>query len=142
MLCNARGIGDPYTLLVVLDALGTAAGDLYLDDGHSFAYQSNAFLHRMFNYKSGRLSSSTYESLGEDKATSYVPPAGAMIDRIAIVGFSNLQATRHAKLEGREGRDLIVSPGPLAVRPGLADSVLIIRKPGLPLDMDWTVRIS
>jgi alpha 1,3-glucosidase len=37
---------DPFTLVVALDAAGKAEGDLYLDDGHSFAFTQGAYLHR------------------------------------------------------------------------------------------------
>ena len=35
---------DPYTLHVALDATGTAAGQLYMDDGDTEAYEQGAFL--------------------------------------------------------------------------------------------------
>jgi hypothetical protein len=38
--------GDPFTLVVALDEYGQASGDLYLDDGSSFAFAQGAYLHR------------------------------------------------------------------------------------------------
>jgi alpha 1,3-glucosidase len=35
---------DPYTLHVALDAQGSAAGELYMDDGDTEAYEQGAFL--------------------------------------------------------------------------------------------------
>lgn len=37
---------DPFTLIIALDDKGQAEGDLYLDDGHSFAYLGGQYLHR------------------------------------------------------------------------------------------------
>ncbi len=37
---------DPFTLIVALDQSGTARGDLYLDDGHSFAFLRGQYAHR------------------------------------------------------------------------------------------------
>jgi alpha 1,3-glucosidase len=36
---TAAMAADPVTLLIALDAKGEATGDLYLDDGHSFAFR-------------------------------------------------------------------------------------------------------
>ena len=37
---------DPFTLLVALDFNQQAAGQLYLDDGSTFAFQRGLYLHR------------------------------------------------------------------------------------------------
>lgn len=37
---------DPVTLVVALDGDGKAVGDLYLDDGRSFAFAQGHYLHR------------------------------------------------------------------------------------------------
>lgn len=39
---------DPFTLLVALDKSGSAAGDLYLDDGDSYAHEQGQFIWRQF----------------------------------------------------------------------------------------------
>ena len=39
---------DPYTLVVALDSKGCAEGDLYADDGKSFAFERGVFAHRHF----------------------------------------------------------------------------------------------
>ena len=43
---TATMVKDPFTLVVALDESGNAEGDLYLDDGHSFAFTKGAYLHR------------------------------------------------------------------------------------------------
>uniref|UniRef100_A0A8D0G620 Glucosidase alpha, neutral C n=1 Tax=Sphenodon punctatus TaxID=8508 RepID=A0A8D0G620_SPHPU len=48
-----------YELRIALDSKESAAGELYLDDGHSFQYlHKNQFLHRKFTFQKGVLSSS------------------------------------------------------------------------------------
>jgi alpha 1,3-glucosidase len=37
---------DPFTLVVALDGNGKAVGDLYIDDGRSFAFAKGQYLHR------------------------------------------------------------------------------------------------
>jgi hypothetical protein len=39
-------VNDPYTLVVALDEQGKALGDLYIDDGRSFAFTQGHYLHR------------------------------------------------------------------------------------------------
>ena len=47
--CGEQGRGGPGgSQVVALDSSGAADGDLYLDDGSSFAYQRGACLHRRF----------------------------------------------------------------------------------------------
>lgn len=45
---TATMVADPFTLVVALDESGKAEGDLYLDDGHSFAFTKGAYLHRRY----------------------------------------------------------------------------------------------
>lgn len=43
---TATMVNDPFTLVVALDKSGYAVGDLYIDDGHSFAFAQGQYLHR------------------------------------------------------------------------------------------------
>jgi hypothetical protein len=47
--------GDPYTLLVALNASGAAEGHLYEDDGLTTAHQQGAFVFRTFTFADGTL---------------------------------------------------------------------------------------
>jgi len=42
---TATMVNDPYTLVVALDEQGKALGDLYIDDGRSFAFTEGQYLH-------------------------------------------------------------------------------------------------
>ena len=37
---------DPFTLVVALDGVNSAQGDLYLDDGQSLAFMAGHYVHR------------------------------------------------------------------------------------------------
>lgn len=37
---------DPFTLVVALDWDGKASGDLYVDDGRSYAFKRGQYIHR------------------------------------------------------------------------------------------------
>lgn len=43
---SAAQAADPYTLVVALDDKLEAGGDLYVDDGHSYAFQRGLYCHR------------------------------------------------------------------------------------------------
>lgn len=42
---------DPFTLLVTVGKDGSASGDLYIDDGDSYAYRQGHYIHRRFELK-------------------------------------------------------------------------------------------
>ena len=44
---TAQMTADPFTLWIALDDSGSAQGDLYVDDGHSFAYQRGSCIWRL-----------------------------------------------------------------------------------------------
>ncbi|NXN97572.1 GANAB glucosidase, partial [Rhinopomastus cyanomelas] len=72
--------GDPFTLHVALSPQGTAEGDLFLDDGESFDYDTQSrFLHRHFRFASSTLTSSSADPRG-----SFDTPA--WLERVVILG--------------------------------------------------------
>ena len=121
---------DPLTLVVALDAAGAAAGELYVDDGRSFAYRRGVFLHRRFEFAGGVLTSRPAPGGGGAMA------AEVRVERLVVLG---LQPGRQWRVE-REGAPLDAALGPLLLRAGLPRTALVVRKPGLPLDADWAVR--
>ena len=50
---TAAAVRDPLTLLVALDPRGQAQGELYLDDGRSYAFQRGQYGYRHFEFKGG-----------------------------------------------------------------------------------------
>ncbi|XP_042639632.1 neutral alpha-glucosidase C [Orycteropus afer afer] len=62
---------SPYGLRVALSSKGSAVGDLYLDDGHSFQYfHQKQFLHRKFSFCSGVLINSNSLN-GKDQLVAF-----------------------------------------------------------------------
>lgn len=43
---TATMVNDPFTHVIALDKSGYAVGDLYIDDGRSFAFAEGQYLHR------------------------------------------------------------------------------------------------
>jgi len=79
---------DDYTLVVVIGKDGKAQGELYVDDGDSFDYESGQFVHKIFNLEG---SSFTSKDAG-DRDSSKVKKgswlkqfAGVAVDKIIFV---------------------------------------------------------
>ncbi|KAM5240873.1 neutral alpha-glucosidase C isoform 4-T5 [Hipposideros larvatus] len=71
----------PYGLRVALSTKGSAVGELYLDDGHSFRYlHQKQFLHRKFSFSSGVLTNSC-----ADKSGHY--PSKCVVEQISVLGL-------------------------------------------------------
>ncbi|KAK9816687.1 hypothetical protein WJX72_003707 [[Myrmecia] bisecta] len=59
---TAAMANDPFTLVIALDDTGSAEGQLYVDDGHSFAFERGVFAHRQLTFKDGTLSNTAFTS--------------------------------------------------------------------------------
>lgn len=128
---------DPITLVVALDAQGTARGDLYLDDGHSFAYRRGVYAHREFTFSEGVLTAAAFpEDVPGQKFSSSL-----LIERIIILGARGSSKGWHAE-DVKEQRSLAVSEGPLWLAPGVPSAAVVVRRPELPVTGDWQIRIS
>lgn len=126
---------DPYTLLVTLDNKGQASGDLYLDDGSSFAYRRGMYAHRLFEFKDGVLSNKALPDSPSRYSTDLV------IERIIVVGLKHKAASYVAKNKD-SGQGYTVEKGPVAQKAGVSQEALIVRKPDLPIAGDWSLQIS
>ncbi len=123
---------DPVTVVVVVDGAGRARGDLYVDDGSSYAFQRGDFVHRALVMDKGVLRN-TAATVGGD--VSRTP--GLVVERLVFMG-----------LEGGPGkwgvvhgeRALEAAPGACNVRAG-GVGCLVVRKPGLSVAEDWEVKL-
>ena len=147
---------DPPTLIVALSSAGSATGQLYMDDGESFAYQSGAYIWRNFTYTSektgGKLASTPLQSTHE-----------AMIDGTAVVPYEEsdewARAIGHVAFEkivilGIKRRPHSVSVGgqelPWTFQDGQASgarkegqaSELVVKSPGLAVVDSWEIQIT
>ncbi|XP_073495193.1 neutral alpha-glucosidase C isoform X2 [Phyllobates terribilis] len=72
---------SPYELRVALDRKGTAVGEIYIDDGHSFQYlHEHMFSHRKFTFKKNVLYSRSADKLG-------CFPVKSTLENVHIMGF-------------------------------------------------------
>lgn len=78
---SAHMRNDPYTLLIAKDAEGNAAGSLYVDDGHSFAYTRGQYALRTFSLQSNELRMEVAHH-----SPRGVMSIGTHVERIIILG--------------------------------------------------------
>ncbi|KFK28077.1 hypothetical protein AALP_AA8G469200 [Arabis alpina] len=126
---------DPYTLVVALNSTQEAEGELYIDDGKSFEFKRGAYIHRRFIFSNGILTS-----------TNLAPPQASLssqclIDRIILLGHASGPKSAMVEPSNQKAE---IEMGPLRMGGLVASSgtkVLTIRKPGVRVDQDWTVKI-
>ncbi|KAL0994088.1 hypothetical protein UPYG_G00117620 [Umbra pygmaea] len=117
---------DPYTLYVALDPLGNAEGELYIDDGHTFKYETDKqFIHRRLSFTSNTLSSS---DLSPD--TSF--PTVSWVEKVVILGAQKPSAVTLTS----DGRETSVE---FEFDPDTA--VLTLRKPDVKAAVNWTLQL-
>ncbi|KAL1956817.1 hypothetical protein VTO42DRAFT_6767 [Malbranchea cinnamomea] len=110
---------DPYTLVVVLGKNNQAEGELYVDDGETFDYQSGAYIHRRFTFSGSSLKSDDVGVPGPKTAQYLKVMTPVRVEKVIIVGAPNTWKGKEtvlvyeddvstgvsAKLEYHEGRE-------------------------------------
>ncbi|XP_060014913.1 neutral alpha-glucosidase AB isoform X3 [Lagenorhynchus albirostris] len=118
---------DPITLFVALSLQGTAQGELFLDDGHTFNYQTrHEFLLRRFSFSGNTLVSSSADPKGHFETPIW-------IERVVIIGAGK-PATVVLQTKGSPESRLSFQHDP-------ETSVLILRKPGVSVVSDWSIHL-
>lgn len=76
---------DPYTLVVSIDSKGKASGEVYIDDGESYEYQSGEYLRPQFTFD---VNTGTFESgISESDEIVTTPYLESLwVEKIIIVG--------------------------------------------------------
>lgn len=143
---SAAMADDPLTLIIALDASGAAAGDLYLDDGRSYAFQRGQYAYRTYTFADGTFSSAagTIPGAGNFPVADKAYTNGAVIDRVVVLGLPDGPQGWGVQIGSGAGagRQLEAAPGPLFLKPGLPETALVIRKPQLKATEDWSLKFS
>lgn len=130
--------GDPYTLVVALDADGAAAGELYVDDGTSFAYRRrDAFVWRRFVFARDDARRAALRSLelaapgaaADDDAAW----RAATVERVVVAGLAAADVAS-VTLRAVDGRR-----EPLRFEADGAHSRVVVHNPRLPIAQDWEI---
>ncbi|XP_061429640.1 LOW QUALITY PROTEIN: neutral alpha-glucosidase AB-like [Lethenteron reissneri] len=120
---------DPYTLYVALDKAGRAEGQLFLDDGHSFAYDTDKrFALRSFHFSNGALVASSADPSGSYSTKSW-------LEKVVVIG---VKKPSHVTLK----QAVSPSESALEFEYDAATATLEVRKPGVNIASDWTILIQ
>ncbi|CAH9070990.1 unnamed protein product [Cuscuta epithymum] len=125
---------DPYTLVIALNSSQAAEGEIYIDDGRSFDFQEGAYIHRLFVYSRGTLTSLDLSPSSVSKKFS----SDCTVERIILLGLS--AGPKTALVEPGD-KKLQVESGPLLLRAGPPSSVVTVRKPNVRVADDWSIKI-
>jgi len=132
---------DPFTLIIALDKDGRAAGDLYVDDGRSFAFLKGAYLHRQFTFAGEVLTNNAWsvpEHLVGSIPSQSPPPElqQLVIERLVILGLP--QGKEYHAVVG--SRTMPVYPWGVGVNVEKGDA-MVVRTVSLPVGKDWALKL-
>ncbi|XP_070653444.1 neutral alpha-glucosidase C isoform X4 [Bos indicus] len=120
---------SPYGLRVALSTKGSAMGEFYLDDGHSFQYlHQKQFLHRKFSFSSGVLTNSCADERGHY-------PSKCVVEQILVLGLKKQPSSVTA--HSADG-----SAQPVAFTYHATTSTLKLETLSLNIGADWKVRVQ
>ncbi|XP_074222053.1 neutral alpha-glucosidase C isoform X2 [Camelus bactrianus] len=120
---------SPYGLRVALSTKGSAVGEVYLDDGHSFQYlHQKQFLHRKFSFSSGVLINSCADERGRY-------PSKCVVEQIFVLGLKKQPSSVTAHSSDGKAQ-------PVAFTYCAKTSTLSLEKLSLNIGADWKVHIQ
>ena len=155
---------DPFTLRIALDGSLTARGEIYLDDGVTYAYKEGHLTWRglaiekvsrgaELRLSNTDLAAATPHSAVEGTAITEFRPenpfqsglASVRIERVVILGLPG--KPERVVVEGGQELEWEYAPGVTAAKKrgdsdGRVASVLMIKDPGLGVATDWAIRIT
>ncbi|XP_015278196.1 PREDICTED: neutral alpha-glucosidase AB isoform X1 [Gekko japonicus] len=118
---------DPYTLYVALGPQGTAKGDLFVDDGHTYNFETKGqYLHRRFSFSGNTLTASSADPKGSYETSAW-------IERVVILGAGKPAAVFLKQAGVTETR--------LDFTHEADTSVLTLRKPAVNIAADWSISL-
>ncbi|KAH3851871.1 hypothetical protein DPMN_094358 [Dreissena polymorpha] len=120
-------VHDPFTLVVCLNKNGFANGSLYVDDYHTFNYRKGEYILRYFTFEHNELLSQLGDQFGKTATREWV-------EKVIIVGLKAEPKSVTLRSKGVESY--------LAWSFNSASGQLIIRKPGVNIATDFSIKLS
>jgi alpha 1,3-glucosidase len=125
---------DPYTLVISLSKSGTAKGELYVDDGETFEFENGAYIHRIFEFSDGALTSSNIGTKGKLSDKYLKVMSKVSIERIIVVGApKSWEAKKSVKVADKEAS--------FEWNTGVGNQAdwAVVKHPELAMGEDWKV---
>lgn len=155
---------DPFTLRIALDRSLTARGEIYLDDGVSYAYKEGDLTWRGLTIEkvsrgaelrlsNADLAAATPHSAVEGTAITEFRPenqfqsglVSVRVERVIVVGLPG--KPKRVAVEGGRELEWEYATGVTAAKKrgdsdGAVASVLMVKDPGVGVATDWAIRIT
>ncbi|KAL3675895.1 hypothetical protein R1sor_025843 [Riccia sorocarpa] len=130
---------DPYTLVIALNGTYEARGELYIDDGKSFDFEKGAYIHRLFTFADGRLTS-TNLAPGNKGTKEFT--TSCLVERIILLGLKSKDLSSHRVLVESSGTQVSAEIGPSLLRKGYHQTnSLVVRMPKVRISDDWSIKV-
>jgi alpha 1,3-glucosidase len=134
---------DPYTLVIALGKEGNAVGELYVDDGETYDYESGALIHRAFDYSatSSQLVSTNIAAKGKltDKFLKTMKDVG--VEKVVVIGAPASWAKKSYVKAQAGGKEYDVPLEFHAAEGGKA-AWAVVKNPKVAIGADWTIDFS
>ena len=141
---------DPFTLVVALGRQGDAQGELYLDDGESFAYANGDYVWRGFRAVSerGQTVVSSFDKASPENGSALTrlgswasQIADVHVEKLVILGLETKPTS--VTVEGEAGDLAWVWEDGCAATDKAEGTVsrLTIKAPGVRVVREWSIRI-
>lgn len=121
--------------MIALNSSQAAEGELYVDDGKSFEFEHGAYIHRHFVFSDGKLTSVNLATTSTGKSRF---SSESIVERIVLLGHA--PGPKSALIEPTNQK-VGIELGPLWLQWGRGSAVVTIRKPGVRIGDDWTIKI-
>jgi mannosyl-oligosaccharide alpha-1,3-glucosidase len=134
---------DPYTLVIVLGKSGDADGEVYVDDGETYDYQSGAYIHRAFHYSSAEqtLVSENIGTKGKltDKYLKSMKKVG--VEKVIVIGAPLSWASK-SSVKAIEGGSTLEAPLEFHAAEGSKAAWAVVKNPKVAIGVDWIIDFS
>ncbi|KAG7133185.1 Glucosidase 2 subunit alpha like protein [Verticillium longisporum] len=136
---------DDYTLVVAVNKVGNAEGELYVDDGDSFDYEGGQYIHRKFNLDKAAKTLSSVDAEGRDtkaiKAGKWLEAMDAVhVDKIVVVGAPAAWDKAAVEVES-EGKTWTAQVRYHKAEKGRA-AFAVVGRVGARIGADWTIKLA
>lgn len=127
---------DPYTLVVAVGSHGTARGELYIDDGQTFAYQNGEYIYRSFQFSAANStlwSTSLHPSSNDAASMDF---GQVRIEKVIVLGHDKSLKKEALVKQGGKSWTVSVMASVLS-----GNKVKTVRNPNVVVGEDWTIEL-